>query len=657
MDFTQDKPLIGIIGGTGKTGSQFKKFFEEAGYEVMVSSRKTSLKPEELAQKADILIYSVPIKDTIDIIMKTAPFAKPGALITDFTSVKTQPVEAMLRYAPESCEVVGMHPMFGPTIKSLNNQIVVLCKCRGTKWYAWLKNFLEKNSAVVKETTPQKHDKIMSVVQGITHFSSLVTARAIEKSGLSLKETLDFASPVYKLQLYTIGRILAQNPELYASIQMDNPEIRRRTEQFTDISKEISDIVKNKNYSNFVKKFNDVSHYFGNFKSESLEKTDYLIKRLVAYPLTLPKNPSLDELRKEIDKINNEFFALLTRREDFVKKVARLKKKMNLIVYDPDREKEILGKVVEKAKENKINPYEVRLFFENILNRSKELMQQIKTPEVYTLGPRGSYSEEMTSKVFNGKEIGFKNTIGEVFEEISKGDAIGVVPIENSTKGSVDETSLGFIKNPYINIIGEQILPINHCLIGFSWANKKEIKKIYSHTQTFGQCAQFLHKNFPNAEKIPSASNSYAVKMARQENERTVAAIASERASEMYGLKVLMKDIQDSKNNTTKFIILKKNEETEPTRNDRTSLLISYLEDAPGLLFGILKTFSERHINLSRVESFPSGEFGKYYFFIDLDGHIKDKIVSEALEEIKQNKNLIVRVLGSYKKLIGNYER
>jgi len=646
-----EKPLIGIIGGTGKTGSQFKAFFEKDGYEVLVCGRETKLTPKELAQKADVLIFSVPIKNTVEVIKDIAPFAKPGAMITDFTSIKKQPVEAMLKYAPETCEVVGMHPMFGPTIKSMKGQIVVLCKGRGNKGFVWLKRFLEENNVDVKEILPEKHDQIMSVVQGITHFSSLVVARAIEKSGLSLKDTLEYASPVYKLQLYTIGRILSQNPELYASIQMDNQEIRRRAEQFTNVSMEMSEFVKNKDYNNFIKKFEDIAQYFGNFKKESLEKTDYFIERLVNYPKNLSKKTDLKELRDEIDKINNEFVDLLKRRELLVKKVAIIKKKKNLLVYDANRETEIFGKIEEKAKEHNINPYEARDFFENILERSKNIMYLIKKPEVWTLGPAGCYSEEITSKLFSAKEIGYKTLIQDVFEEVSKNTSIGVVPIENSTGGSVDETVNSLIKYENIQIIGEDFLPIRHCLIGFSWAKIKGIKEIRAHTQSFAQCARFLQENFPDLRRTPCASNSLALKEVRSLHNGKIAAIASERAAKIYGLRVLKKNIHNNENNITKFIIISgKSLDTQPTGKDRISLLISYKEDKPKILFGVLKAFADENINLSKVESVPDGEFGKYLFFIDAEGHIKDEKIAKVVDEIKKDENLKIRFLGSYKR-------
>jgi len=273
------KPLIGIIGGTGKLGQWFKKFFEKNHCKVLIASRKTKLKPEQCAAKCDIVIISVPIAATIKVIKEVAPYVREDALLMDFTSLKKEPVETMLKHTQAA--VIGTHPVFGPSISTLKNQTLVLCPARPKKWLPWIKNILEKNGALVRITTPEKHDQMMSIIQGVTHFSTICVAHTLKKLGIDVAESLRYTSPIYKVRMDMVGRLLNQDPELYADIEMLNPSNQKAMEEYIRSTRELIGIIKRKDRGEFVKFFKEGSDFLGSFKKEATEYSDFLIEQLI----------------------------------------------------------------------------------------------------------------------------------------------------------------------------------------------------------------------------------------------------------------------------------------------------------------------------------------------------------------------------------------
>jgi prephenate dehydrogenase len=270
---------IGIIGGKGAMGKWFAKFFKKQGYKVLISDVKTKLTNKQLAEKSDVIIFSVPIIKTPQVIKSVVPHVRPGTLLTDLTSIKTPAVKAMMK-APQNIEVIGMHPMFGPSTKILKNQTIALCPARGKSWLPWLKNVLKNRGAKVKITTAQQHDKIMSIVQGLTHFSTIATAYAFKELKIDLKETLDFVSPVYKMRMNSVGRILAQDPKLYAEIEIFNPANAKTMQQYLKATGKLINIIKNKKEADFVKYFKEAADFLGNFKKQAMKESDYLIEKM-----------------------------------------------------------------------------------------------------------------------------------------------------------------------------------------------------------------------------------------------------------------------------------------------------------------------------------------------------------------------------------------
>ncbi len=272
------KPTIGIIGGTGKMGRFLEKFFIEKGFEVSVSSTKTELTNIELANMCDVVIVSVPLGSVSNVINEIAPYVKGDALLTDVSAVKEEPVKAMLK---SKASVVGMHLVFGPTVKSVKKQTVVMCPARGEKWFKWLKDLFEGAGAKVQVSTPTEHDKMMAVIQGLVHFTSIASACALRDLKIDVVKTFAFASPNYRISTDVIGRILAQNPGVYADISMHNKYIKDVTKRFIICAKELAGTIEEGDKVRFQKTFQESSDYLGDFRDKAMKETSHIIEKIV----------------------------------------------------------------------------------------------------------------------------------------------------------------------------------------------------------------------------------------------------------------------------------------------------------------------------------------------------------------------------------------
>jgi len=274
-----DPKTIAVVGGEGQMGSFLRRIFGEVGHATISADLDTALSPEQAAARADVVIISVPIDATVEVIRRVGPQMRQDALLMDVTSLKAEPVRAMLEHAP--CEVVGAHPMFGPTVDSLHRQVVVLCPARGRRWAAWLREALESQAAEVLETTPERHDRLMAVIQVLRHFATMAFGRALADLGVDIQETLRFTSPIYRLELAMVGRHFAQSPELYAEIEMRNPQRAEVIEALRRSVDELGDIVRDADREAFVEEFRRIGAFFGDFRERALEESSYLIARMV----------------------------------------------------------------------------------------------------------------------------------------------------------------------------------------------------------------------------------------------------------------------------------------------------------------------------------------------------------------------------------------
>lgn len=270
---------VAIVGGRGKIGGVLARLFADLGHRVLIADVDTDVRATEAAAAADVVVISVPIDATDAVIREVGPHVRTDALLMDVTSVKEAPMRAMLEST--SASVLGTHPMFGPSVHTLQGQRVVLCRGRGDAWADWIAQTFVARGLVITETTPQQHDRAMSVVQVLNHFQTQVLGLTLARLGVPLEETLRFTSPAYLLELYVAARHFAQSPALYGPIEMRNPRSGEVTEAFAGAARELGDIIAQGDQTAFDTMFDEVRAFFGTFTDEALEQSSYLIDRIV----------------------------------------------------------------------------------------------------------------------------------------------------------------------------------------------------------------------------------------------------------------------------------------------------------------------------------------------------------------------------------------
>jgi len=262
-------------------------------------------------------------------------------------------------------------------------------------------------------------------------------------------------------------------------------------------------------------------------------------------------------------------------------------------------------------------------------------------------GERGAYSESAVYNFF-GSSVDVKpcRDLSEVFDSVEKGETeFGVVPIENSLEGSVNQTYDLFLTHD-LKVYGEIVLKIVHCLIANPKTNLKLIEVVYSHPQALAQCRSFLEHL--GCDLIPTYDTAGSVKMIKEKRLKNAAAIASEQAAELYRMKILAKEIADNPANYTRFFVLSKND-SQITCKDKTSIIFSAAH-VPGSLYQALGEFAQRNINLTKIESRPTKQKPwEYNFYLDFEGHRNEALCSEALKALEK-RAVFLKVLGSYPK-------
>ncbi len=351
---------------------------------------------------------------------------------------------------------------------------------------------------------------------------------------------------------------------------------------------------------------------------------------------------ALDKVRSEIDSIDQQIHAAISRRAELAQVVREAKGTLENSVdyYRPEREAQVLRRVVERNQGPLSDEEMVRLFRE-IMSACLAQQEPLK---IAFLGPEGTFSQTASIKHFGHSIRSLPlNTVDDVFLEVEQGRAdFGVVPVENTTEGAVSNTLDMFIASP-LKICGEVELRIHQHLLTTA-KSLEDIERVYSHRQSLGQCRGWLKENLPHAEKIPVASNAEAARRVRYADD--AAAIAGQGAAEVYHLNVLHANIEDKQDNTTRFLVIGR-QVLAPSGADKTSLLMSS-QDQPGSLFHLLDPLAKHGISMTRIESRPSRQ-GKwdYVFFLDVAGHSDESPLREALTELQPVASLL-KVLGSY---------
>ncbi len=268
-----------IVGGAGEMGRLFVRFFTETGYQVEILDKDDWDRAQALCKNADLVIVCVPIHVTIKVIDALAPLMRPDAVLTDLTSVKKRPLEAMCR--AHKGPVIGLHPLFGPTTNNLDKQIIAACAGQDHEACQWVIDQLVAWGAVVVETSAGEHDQVMEVVQSLRHFATFSFGSFLYRQGIPIKRTLEFSSPIYRLELGMVGRLFAQDPDLYAEIILATPERRKLLKTFVHSLTQFLDMLESGDKDAFVKEFNQIAEWFGPFGHQALRETTYFINTLV----------------------------------------------------------------------------------------------------------------------------------------------------------------------------------------------------------------------------------------------------------------------------------------------------------------------------------------------------------------------------------------
>jgi prephenate dehydrogenase len=266
---------LGILGGTGGMGSLFARLYGAAGWEVSARGRTGHEPLPAFLARQDVVMVSVPIDATLGVIAAVAPHLRKDQLLCDLTSLKAAPVEAMRRSAAPA---VGLHPIFGPGLASIAGQTVAVTLATATEAeYGPLLAVLEAAGARLAFTTPERHDELMAVVQGLAHALSLVLAGTVRELGADLDELLAFTSPVYRIELGLVGRLLGQDPALYGPILRRNPHVPAVLEAAGTALQELADAVEDPGPGTFARLFEEDAALFAPYAATATAETDRLI--------------------------------------------------------------------------------------------------------------------------------------------------------------------------------------------------------------------------------------------------------------------------------------------------------------------------------------------------------------------------------------------
>lgn len=268
-----------VIGGAGQMGSLFANLFTKSGYAVRILTEKDWDHARDLCQEVDLALVSVPIERTVQVIERISPFLPSTALLADLTSVKKEPVARML--STHKGPVLGVHPLFGPTLSCLDKQIIVVTPGRDETACEWFTEQLGLWGAVVVESTPDEHDEIMEIVQALRHFATFCFGDFLCHRQAKLSRTLEFSSPIYRLELGMVGRLFAQDSALYAEIIFATKERRALLKEFILSLGRHVEMLETNDKQKFIDQFRHVAKWFGPFSDQAMRESTFLIDKLI----------------------------------------------------------------------------------------------------------------------------------------------------------------------------------------------------------------------------------------------------------------------------------------------------------------------------------------------------------------------------------------
>lgn len=352
---------------------------------------------------------------------------------------------------------------------------------------------------------------------------------------------------------------------------------------------------------------------------------------------------SLDVLRKRINDIDSEVLSMISERAQLAQQVAeaKLAEDPNTVFYRPEREAQVMRRLMSLNR-GPLSDAEVARLFREIMSSCLALEQPVS---VAYLGPNGTYSQQATLKQFGGAVEGVPvATIPDVFRHVESGQvAYGVVPIENSTEGAINQTFDMFVSSS-VWVCGEIFLPIHNNLIGRRGALDEPVERIYSHAQPLAQCRRWIAEHYPQAELIAVVSNAEAVRLAEQD--KNGVAIAGAHVTHYFDVDILVRNIEDLASNVTHFLVIGR-EHVGPSGDDRT-LLLATMRNQPGALEHLIEPLSRHQVDITHLESRPSRvQPWQYVFFVEVKGHCEHAPLSAVLEDYSDSM-IDIRVLGSW---------
>jgi prephenate dehydratase/chorismate mutase len=345
----------------------------------------------------------------------------------------------------------------------------------------------------------------------------------------------------------------------------------------------------------------------------------------------------LKEIRKSIDATDYEIVKLLNRRMEYALRLKRLKG----AVAEPGREDEVLAHVLSYSH-NVVEPDFLKQLYKAIMGESRRI-QEMGLRLIGFQGEHGAYSE-VAAYSYGPAFVSIPcPSFHEVFREVESGQLdCGIVPVENSLEGAVNEVN-DLLVETNLHIIGEATIPIHHSLLALPEQDYRDLRTVYSHPQALGQCRGFITRH--KLEARPFYDTAGAALMLREQKPAATAVIASSLCAELYHLQILKENVEDSDSNKTRFVVLSR--ETSADDGDKCSIILS-VTHRPGGLFSVLKILSDANINMTRIESRPlRNDPGSYAFFVDLEGSDKDEAIATALKAI-QSTSRSYKFLGCY---------
>lgn len=356
------------------------------------------------------------------------------------------------------------------------------------------------------------------------------------------------------------------------------------------------------------------------------------------------ENLDLASLRKRIDELDCQIVSLLNQRAEVVVSVGKAKMTDGTAIYAPDREQKVLQRIAD-LNEGPLLPKTLQAIYRELMSGSFALEKPLR---IGYLGPEGSFSHMAASRKF-GQSVEYlpRPDFRAIFDEVARGHCdLGVVPIENSLGGGVIGTMDCFVDSN-VHICAEVILGIHHNLLANCPQDK--IKLVASKPEIFAQCRNWIATGLAGVDLVPVASSSKAAEMAAHET--NLAAIGSELAAELYGLKIVFANIEDNPNNQTRFFVIAR-QAVKQTGQDKTAILFTAAHRS-GALVEVLNVFAKHKVNLTNIDTRPSKRQNwEYYFFVDADGHVDDENFQKCLDEVKTHCGEL-HVLGSFPRATG----